>query len=117
VTRSTAPTNAVFAEGRWLFRRPRHSGFVGAAWARGPASLSVHGTFVGTRVDSDFSSLVPAMVSNDGYATWDAAVTCRVVRRVTVFMHVDNLADADYLDPLGYPAWRRSGRAGVRLSF
>jgi vitamin B12 transporter len=117
VTRSTAPTNAVFAEGRWLFRRPRHSGFVGAAWARGPASLSVHGTFVGTRVDSDFSSLVPAMVSNDGYATWDAAVTYRVVRRVTVFMHVDNLADADYLDPLGYPAWRRSGRAGVRLSF
>jgi outer membrane cobalamin receptor len=117
VTRSTAPANPVFAEGRWLFRRPRHSGFVDAAWAPGPVSLSLHGTFVGTRVDSDFSSLVPALSSNDGYATWDAAATYRVVRRVTAFVHVDNLADNDYMDPLGYPAWRRSVRAGARLTF
>ncbi len=117
VTESTAPTNPVFAPGASLFRRPRHSGFVDVAWSRGPVSVDLHGTFVGERVDSDFASLVPAMVSNEGYATWDVGGSYRVARRLAGFVRVENVGDADYMEPLGYPAWRRSVRAGVKVSF
>jgi vitamin B12 transporter len=114
---STAPTNPVFAVGRPLFRRPRHSGAIDAAWLHGPISLSLHGTFVGERADSDFSSLVPAMLVNEGYTTWDLGGGYRFGRRITAFARVENLADADYMEPLGYPAWRRSARAGIKVSF
>jgi vitamin B12 transporter len=117
VTRSTAPTNAVFAEGRWLFRRPRHSGFVNVSWARANTTVDLHGTFVGERVDSDFSALAPPILSNEGYATWDLGASYRAWRRVTWFARVENLGDAEYMDPVGYPAWRRAGRLGVRVGF
>ncbi|MGH9346849.1 MAG: TonB-dependent receptor plug domain-containing protein, partial [Vicinamibacterales bacterium] len=117
VTRSTSPGSEVFAEGQWLFRRPRHAGFVDAAWSRGPVSLHVHGLLAGGRVDSDFSALVPAMLSNDGYATWDVGGRYRITRRVTAVVQVENAGDAEYMEPLGYPAWRRSARAGVRVGF
>lgn len=117
VTESTSPANAVFAVGQWLFRRPRHSGFIDAAWTRGALSLSLHGTFVGRRVDSDFSSLVPAIASNEGYATWDLGGSYRIMRRLTGFVQVENLGDANYMEPLGYLALERSARAGVKVSF
>jgi outer membrane cobalamin receptor len=117
VLESTAPTNPVFAVGRPLFRRPRHSGTFDVAWSRGPASLALHGTFVGERSDSDFSSLVPAMLSNESYSTWDLGGGYRFGRRVTAFARIDNLADADYMEPLGYPVWRRSARAGIKVTF
>jgi outer membrane cobalamin receptor len=116
VTRSTS-TSPVFAEGQWLFRRPRHSGFLDARWAGGPVSLDVHGTFVGTRVDSDFSSLAPAMVSNEGYAVVDLGGSYRLARMITAFVRVENVGDSDYMEPLGYPAWRRTARAGVKVGF
>jgi outer membrane cobalamin receptor len=117
VLESTSPANAVFAVGQPLFRRPRHSGTFDIAWSRGALSAALHGTFVGERVDSDFASLVPPMVSNDAYATWDIGGGYRFGRRLTAFARVDNVSDADYMEPLGYPAWRRSARAGVKVGF
>jgi outer membrane receptor protein involved in Fe transport len=80
-------------------------------------SATVHGTFVGERVDSDFSSLVPPMLANDAYTTWDIGGGYRFGRYVSAFARVDNAGDADYMEPLGYPAWRRSARAGVKVGF
>ncbi len=117
ITRSTSPTSAVFAVGAWAFRRPRHSGFVEAIWTREKASADLRGTFVGRRVDSDFSSLVPPIVENSGYVTWDAGASYRVSPLVTLYMRAENIANRDYMDTLGYPAWRRSARAGVRLAW
>jgi vitamin B12 transporter len=116
VTRSTS-TSAVFAEGQWLFRRPRHSGFVDVAWSGGPVLLDLHGTFVGQRVDSDFSSLAPAMTSNEGYAIFDLGGSYRLARRFTAFARVENVGDSDYMEPLGYLAWRRTARAGLKVGF
>jgi len=116
VTRSTS-TSPVFAVGQWLFRRPRHSGFIDAAWSSGPVSVDVHATFVGERVDSDFASLAPAMTSNEGYATFDVGGVYRVTRRFTMFARIENIGDADYMEPLGYLAWKRSARAGVKVGF
>src|SRR5262245_14080414 len=117
VAQSTSPTNPVFAVGAWAFRRPRHSGFAEAVWTVDRFGADVRGTFIGQRVDSDFSSLVPPIVENAGYQTWDAGASYRLAAPVTFFLRVDNLADRDYMDPLGYPAWRRTARAGARVSW
>jgi outer membrane cobalamin receptor len=117
VTRSTSPGSTVFGEGQWLFRRPRHSGYAEAAWVSGAASISVTGTFVGRRVDSDFASLDPPITWNDGHATWDVRASYRVSRRLSLTAAGDNVAGSDYMDPLGYPALGRAIRAGVRVGF
>ncbi len=80
---STAPTSPVFQPGQWLFRRPRHSGFVGATVSWGRITGDLTGVFIGRFVDSDFASLQPAILSNSGYTTWDARVSYRVTRQLT----------------------------------
>ena len=117
IAQSTAPTNPVFGVGAWAFRRPRHSGFVEGIWTFEKISADLLGTFIGRRVDSDFASLVPPIVENTSYATWDAGVRYRVSTPLTLHVRVENLADRDYMDPLGYQAWRRTARVGARLSW
>ncbi|OLC84900.1 MAG: hypothetical protein AUH72_00575 [Acidobacteria bacterium 13_1_40CM_4_65_8] len=117
ILESTAPNNVVLQAGNWLFRRPRHSGFVGATWVWSLLSANVDGVFIGRYVDSDFSSLQPPILTNDGYTTWNARVGWRVSRQLTGTVSIDNLADAEYMEPLGYPALRRAIRAGVRVAF
>jgi vitamin B12 transporter len=107
----------VLASGRWALRRPRHAGQVQALWTRGRWSADVAGTFLGERSDSDFSALVPAITSADGYSLWRAQVQAQVSSGTTAFLRVENLTDADYMEPLGYPAWRRTVHAGLRLRF
>lgn len=115
IAESTAPTNPVFAVGAWAFRRPRHSGFVEAIATVDRFSADLHGTFIGRRSDSDFSSLVPLISESAAYTTWDAGANYRVAGPVTFYARIENLADRDYMEPLGYPAWRRTARAGARL--
>jgi vitamin B12 transporter len=117
IAESTSPTNPVFAVGAWAFRRPRHSGFVEAVWTADRFAADLRGAFIGRRVDSDFSSLVPPIVENAGYQTWDAGARYFVAAPLTLYVRVDNLADRDYIDPLGYPAWKRTARAGARVSW
>lgn len=106
----------VLAAGRWALRRPRHSGQVQAVWNRGRWSMDIAGTFQGERSDSDFSALVPAMVAADGYALWRAQAHLRVTSH-TMYVRVENLTGVDYMEPLGYAAWRRTVHAGLRLRF
>jgi vitamin B12 transporter len=117
ITRSTSPDNVVFAEGQWLFRRPRHSGYAEVALTSGPATISLAGTFTGRRVDSDFSALDPAITSNPGHSVWDLRAAYRISRRLSLTLAGDNLANASYMDPLGYPALGRVFRAGARVAF
>ncbi len=110
-------SNPVFLPGNWAFRRPRHSGFAGVSWNGSRASLDLSGSIVGRRVDSDFSSLVPAITENDGYGLWDARASYRVTRMLSLTGAIDNLTGSDHMDPLGYPVLGRAARAGVRLRF
>jgi len=114
---STSSFSTVFAPGQWLLRRPRHSGFVGVGFTRARFTADLAGVFVGRRVDSDFSSLVPPLLSNDGYATWDLRAAYRLMGPLSVTIAADNLADADYMDPLGYLALGRAFRGGVKVGF
>jgi len=73
------------------------------------------GLFVASRVDTDFN--FPTVSSNAGYATWTASGEVKLARRTGVFITLDNLADRQYMEPLGYPALGRTARAGVRTRF
>jgi outer membrane cobalamin receptor len=115
ILESTSPYSVVFAQGHPLFRRPRHSGFVDVGWHSGPLGASIVGTFVGRFADSDFASLDPPLTENPGFTTWDVRVSYAIVRQVSATLAIDNLADRQYMQPLGYPALGRTIRGGVRL--
>jgi vitamin B12 transporter len=114
VVRSTS-SSPIFAPGQPLYRRPRHSGSLEASYSRNRVSLALGGVFVGSRVDSHFN--FPAITSNEGYVTWNASGEVRVARRTAAFITVDNVADRDYMEPLGYRGLGRAVRAGVRTRF
>ena len=108
-------SSPIFAPGRQLYRRPRHSGSMQLSYSRDRVGLAVGGVFVGSRVDSDFN--FPTVSSNEGYATWNASGELRATRRTSGFVTVDNLFDSEYMEPLGYPALGRTVRVGIRTRF
>jgi vitamin B12 transporter len=108
-------SSPIFAPGRQLYRRPRHSGSLQASYARGRASLALGAVFVGSRVDTDFN--FPTITSNDGYASWNASGEVRIAGRTAGFVTIENLADREYMEPLGYPALGRAARVGIRTRF
>ena len=114
---STSPGSPLFQPGQPLLRRPRHSGFVDVSWSRARLGVTLTGLFIGQYLDSDFSSLEPPLTENPGYTTWDARVSYRVTARLTALLSIDNLANANYMEPLGYQALGRAARAGVRVTF
>jgi outer membrane receptor protein involved in Fe transport len=76
-------------------------------------TASIGGIFVGSRVDTDFN--FPTISSNKGYATFNASAEWRFVHGIAAFVTLDNLADRQYMEPLGYPALGRTVRVGVHL--
>jgi vitamin B12 transporter len=108
-------SSPIFAPGKQLYRRPRHSGSVQSSFSRDRLSMTLGGVFVGSRVDTDFN--FPTISSNKAYATWNASGELRFARRTAAFITIDNLVDRDYMEPLGYPALGRTVRVGVRTRF
>jgi vitamin B12 transporter len=117
ILESTSDFSEVLAAGNWAFRRPRHSGYVQVAWNSARASADVTGSLVGRQVDSDFSSLDPPILFNQGYEQWNVRAAYRVTRQVWITGAIDNLADRHYMEPLGYPALGRAARVGVKATF
>ncbi len=107
----------VLAAGQWALRRPRHSGQAQVLLDRGRLSADLGASWIGRRNDSDFSALAPAITATDGHTLWRGQLAWRVASQATAFVRVDNLTDVDYMEPLGYPAWRRAVHAGLRLKF
>jgi vitamin B12 transporter len=114
VIRSTS-SSPIFAPGRQLYRRPRHSGSIQGAYSRGRFNVAIGGVFVGSRVDSDFN--FPTVSSSEGYGLWNASGEVRIARAASAFVTMDNLTDAQYMEPLGYRGLGRSIRAGIRARF
>jgi vitamin B12 transporter len=117
IVEASSEFSEVLASGNWALRRPRHSGQVQALWERGRYAFDVAGTFVGRRNDSDFSALEPPISSAGGYWLWRVQATALVTTFATAYVRVENLTDKDYMEPLGYPAWRRTVHAGLRVRF
>lgn len=117
IVETTSPGNVLFAPGQWAFRRPRHSGSVGATleWQR--LSADVNGTFIGRFVDSDFGLFSPPFTENPGHTTWETRVSLALTRQVSAILSIDNLTNTDYSEPFGYQPLGRLVRVGARLGF
>jgi vitamin B12 transporter len=117
IERSSHPTSPVFRQGQELFRRPKHSGSVFASWDWKPFTVTSRAIFVGRRVDSDFSSLVPPIIADPSYTKWDIGWNYRSAYRITYFAIFENVLNQRYMEALGFPALRASYRAGARTTF
>ena len=117
VIESAVPGDTVFGLGHELFRRPRHSGSVGATviWQRVTGDLN--GRFVGRFVDSDFGLFSPSFAQNPGHTIWDARLSFAVTRQLTALLTIDNLTNHDYSEPFGYQPLLRTVRIGARVGF
>lgn len=102
--------------GQTLIRRPRHTGAFSVAWTSERFEAGVSTVIVGKRRDIDpvtFSRLA----INEGYAKVDASGGWNLTRYATLFARIENLLNKDYQEVLGYPAYRLTFSAGVRLRF
>jgi vitamin B12 transporter len=115
VLESTSSFDPVYAEGNELLRRPRHSGNVVLRWKPGRWTFGATAILVGTRADSDFSSL--GMTSNKGYTVVNLLANFRLMNDMSLFTAVNNVANEQYMEVLGYPALRRNFRVGLRAGF
>src|SRR5262249_45440544 len=95
ILQSTSPGSVVFQQGQWLFRRPRHSEFVELTW----------------------TPQQPPLISNPGCTRWDGRVSYQLSSALAALVAVDNVGDADCMEPLGYRALRRAARAGFGARF
>ena len=103
----------LYATGRPLLRRPRHSGMMRLMYSGTRWGGSVQGSFVGRRVDSDFLGL--GVDHAAGYARVDLGGWHALTRRVTAYVNVENPLDRRYQEVVGYPALRANFRAGMRF--
>jgi vitamin B12 transporter len=101
--------------GNRLLKRPVHSGnlVLNAAFRRMNWNLASY--FTGRRTDSDFLGL--GITNNPGYARFDLAMSYAMRREVTFFGRVENLFDKRYEEAIGYPAYRRLFRLGMKFIF
>ena len=113
-------TDATFAEGQRLLRRPEHSGSVAArrAWDDGAVGVTVN--VVGEREDVDFGAAFPyPRVVLPAYATVDVAgehaLSFGGAPAVRLLLRVENALGADYQGAVGFPGPGRVFRAGIRI--
>lgn len=117
VMESGNPFTPALEAGRWLLRRPRHSGSLQLLWNWKRMSITSTTLFVGRRQDSDFVGLEPPLIWNNGYTRWDVAWSYRSFGHMTYYGLVENLLNQEYMEVLGYPALKQTYRAGIRLEF
>ena len=122
-------TSQQFQPGQPLLRRPRHAGSLRASFVRGRLTLNGDVRIVGDRHDHSFLSLrtvpnaaMPAAITTDitvnpGYTVFGAGADVAAHERLSMFLRVNNLGDAEYENVLGYPALPRAFVAGARVRF
>jgi len=104
------------AAGTPLLLRPKHSGNALVSYTRQKYGVTLAGTFIGRRADSDFFVLPVPLTAVASYARVDAGAWYAIKRYVTAYANVENLLNQHYEDVLGYPALRANFRAGLRFT-
>jgi len=103
----------ILGVGRPLLRRPKHSAttllsYLGNRWGG-----TLGGSFVGRRVDSDFSGF--GIDHAAGYVRVDVGGWYALNSRMTAYVNVENALDRHYNEVVGYPALGANFRAGMRF--
>jgi vitamin B12 transporter len=117
VIESGNPDSPALQAGRWLLRRPRHSASLQIFWNWRRMNVTSTTMFVGRRQDSDFLGLQPPLIWNNGYTDSNLSWSYRAFGHMTYYGLVGNLFNQKYMEVLGYPALKRTYRAGIRLEF
>ncbi len=124
---TSVQTSQQFQPGQPLLRRPRHSGTIRAAYARGRVTVNVNVRMVGQRHDNSFLSfrtvpnaerptaITTDITVNPGYIVASLGLDYRAHDAVTVFLRSDNIGDTEYDSALGYPGLPRAVVVGARL--
>ncbi len=104
-----------------LLRRPRHSGAFSATWMGSRFDINLIGTFLGRRRDGDpvtFArfDLNGNPIYNKGYARIDVTGAYRLTSFLGLFARIENLLNRNYQEALGYPAYRLTFSAGLRIN-
>ena len=115
VLENEAPLDPVFAAGRELLRRPRHSGYLDLEWRPGRWTFNASGTIAGSRLDSDFLGL--GLDRNPGFGVLDLRVSFRLLSGLSLYAVVNNTLDRSYMESLGYPALPARFRIGLATGF
>ena len=107
-----------FSVGQPLLRRPRHSGAMVAAFARGKFSVDVTGYFRGTVLDVEpnFGAFA-GLFYNPGFANFGLNVNYALRRGVTVYGNLRNALDRHYEEALGFPSPLLNFVSGVKWTF
>lgn len=101
-----------------LLRRARHKvGFdlrsaVGERWQ---GSLS--GSYVGQRLDNDFSTFPASARHLGGYTVVNATATFKAVRNVEIYAKVENIFDREYEGVIGFGAPGAAAYGGLVLHY
>ncbi len=101
--------------GEALVRRPRESGSLRLVYRPGSTSLSLTGRYVGRRPDIDPVSF--GRSSNSSYVRLDLAARWQARPWLQPYGRLENLADEDYEEALGFQAPGRIFIGGLRLTF
>jgi vitamin B12 transporter len=118
---SNVSTSQQFQPGQPLLRRPRHTGTVHVTYVNGPASINVDVRRAGERHDSAFlfmSTLDFRAVDitvNPGYTLLGLGADVRLRDELSLYLRIDNLADANYQSALGFPGLPRAVVVGGRF--
>ncbi len=115
VLANSSVTDPVFAPGRELIRRPRHSGYLDLKWKPGRWTWGATATIVGSRADSDFLGL--GLNRNPAYGVLDLLVSFRLFSGASIYVIVNNALNRDYMEVLGYPALPAHFRIGFSAGF
>lgn len=101
--------------GEPLARRPKESGSLLLTYRPGPAALTLTARYVGRRPDIDPVTFGPAV--NGAYTRLDLAARWQALAWLHPYGRLENLADEDYEEALGFPAPGRTFVGGVSLTF
>ena len=106
------------ADGEKLLRRPRYQvGMNGSYVATKQLVISVDGTYIGSRLDNDFSTNPATQVDTGKYFLANANVNYKINKTWSTYFKVNNILDKQYQTVYGYATARRSFYLGVKASF
>ncbi|MFQ5551809.1 MAG: TonB-dependent receptor domain-containing protein, partial [Gemmatimonadales bacterium] len=111
--------DAAFAQGERLLRRPEFAGALAFEYTVGVVTVGERTSFVGDRIDRDFSTFPARRVTLDAYQLLDVYARVALTKPLpgSVLLRLDNALDKDYEQVLGFPARGRTLTVGVETRF
>ncbi|MGH9650104.1 MAG: TonB-dependent receptor domain-containing protein, partial [Terriglobales bacterium] len=116
--KGTTLTQAPFAVGQPLLRRPRNSGGFNAAGQRGRLTLNLNGYWRSRVLDVEPNyGAFGGLFTNQGHTLANAGFAYRLPRGVEIHGRLNNFLNQKYEEAFGFPSLHLNFLAGVRFTF